>query len=185
MKEDPYFPLKAMGGRDAESSVLGCSPPPGSAVVLCPPCSAHSPSCLSLQLPCQCSGTAQSLPKSLQPSQALSSMCLCIWQGTWDCGARGSLSEALLSSHPCARYLCDGSVAPGGSLEWHGAAASELSCWTPSFSPKRLRGFTGLSCEVTQATGSCWISPHSAEPAGQEMGGLSCLAWLGSPPGCG
>ena len=173
-----------MGGRDAESRDSGCRPPHGSAMALCPPCLARSPSRVSLQLPCQHSGTAQSHPKSLQPSQVLPGMCLCVWQGTRDCGAPGSLSKTLLSSHPCARCLCDGSVAPGGSPEWHGAAASELSCRTPSFSPKRLRGLTGLSRDVIQATSSCCISPHSAGPAGQETGGLSCLAWLGSPPGC-
>lgn len=158
-----------MGDRNAESGILGCSASPGSAPALCPPCL----SCLPPQPPHQRSRTAQSHPMSLQPSRALSGMCLCTWHRTWDCNPA-----------PCARRPCASSVAPGRSLEWHGAAASELFCQIPSFSPKRLCGLTGLSCDVTQGTGSCCISPHSAGRAGQEMAGLSHLARLGSPKSC-
>lgn len=74
-------------------------------------------------------------------------------------------------------------TAPGGSLGWHGAAALELSCWTPSFNSKRLCGWTGLSCDVTQASGSCCVSARSAGPAGQEVGGRGCSAWPGGTCG--
>lgn len=64
-----------------------------------------------------CRGPVPTLlcPLSLQPSQALPGACLRFCQGTWDAGAPDSLSKALLPSHPHARCLCDGSVAPGGS----------------------------------------------------------------------
>lgn len=67
--------------------------------------------------PSICRGPVPTLlcPLSWQPCQALPGACLCLCQGTWDAGAPDSLSKALLSSHPRARCLCDGSVAPGGS----------------------------------------------------------------------